>query len=111
MKNIIKLFVLTFMITILSCKNDKSVSQTNVENPSETEVTINNTHFKTYTGAEINDWLPNTILEFVKADVELGTEELHQIKTHYQYQSGYEKYLELEITNGQSGKDLSHQIK
>lgn len=108
MKNILKLFLLAFMITILSCKNDKAVNQTHVENTSETEEQTNGANFKTYTGAEINDWLPETILEYVKepTSLEFGTEDLHQIKAYYQYQSGHEKYIELEITNGQTEKDL-----
>ena len=116
MKNILKLVLLIFTITIVSCKDDKTLNQTNAEIVAETEelnlveeeqpIALN---FKTYTGAELNDWLPATILEYVKepTSLEFGSETLHQIKAYYQYKAGHEKYIELEITNGQSEEDLS----
>ena len=116
MKHILKLSLLAFIITLMSCKEDKASAQINAENTAETEQsnsveveqgTVAN--FKTYTGKELNDWLPDTILEYVKepTSLEFGSETLHQIKAYYQYKAGHEKYIELEITNGQSEEDLS----
>lgn len=115
MKNILKLFLLVFTITTVSCKDDKNLNQTSDENTVEIdeanrveEEQINATNFKTYSGAQLNDWLPNTILEYVKepTSLEFGSEDLHQIKAYYQYKAGHEKHIELEITNGQTEKDL-----
>ncbi len=115
MKNILKLLLLAFIITLVSCKENEASTETNAENATETEKSnlaeeeqINVSNFKTYTGAELNDWLPNKILDYVKepSTLELGSEDLHQIKADYQYKSGHEKYITVEITNGQTEKDL-----
>lgn len=37
---------------------------------------------------------------------EFGNDDLHQIKADYQYKSGHEKYITVEITNGRSPQDL-----
>src|SRR5690606_39025225 len=107
MKKISKLFISAFILTMVSCKDNKSSNETNAENTSEQEAPISNqkeqttiANFKIYTGKELNDWLPNTILEYVKepTSLEFGNENLHQIKAYYQYKAGHEKYIELEIT-------------
>lgn len=60
-----------------------------------------------YTGNELNEWLPEKILEYVKMEpATIGEEGFHHIEANYHYKSGYEKYITLEITNGQSDKDL-----
>lgn len=115
MKNCVHILLIAFTMIFISCKDDKNQNETKVEISTDLkgsnqtrEKQINTANFKTYSGAELNDWLPNTILEYVKepTSLEFGTEELHQIKAYYQYQSGHEKYIELEITNGQTEKDL-----
>ena len=92
MKHILKLSFLAFIITLVSCKDDKTSGQNNAENTAETEQSNSVedeqktvTNFKTYTGKELNDWLPNTILEYVKepTSLEFGSETLHQIKAYF----------------------------
>ncbi len=73
MKNILKLLLLAFIITIVSCKENEASTETNAENSPEKEdpnlakERINVSNFKTYTGAELNEWLPNKILDYEKS--------------------------------------------
>lgn len=115
MKNNAQLLLLVLSIVFISCKDDKNLKNTTSELPSEMKAThqseagqVKAGNFKTYTGEELNDWLPNTILDYVKepSTLEFGNDELHQIKADYQYKSGHEKYITVEITNGRSSQDL-----
>ena len=112
---ILKISLFAFAILFISCNENKKVQESSSENSSDVtesivseEVQTNAANFKTYTGAELNNWLPNKILDYVKepSTLELGSEELHQIKADYQYKSGHEKYITVEITNGQTDEDL-----
>ncbi|MDD2986042.1 hypothetical protein [Flavobacterium sp.] len=114
MKN--NLILLAFVLTTIffSCKEDKMAKETSSENTAQVEESVMNqdeqavNDFKTYTGEELNNWLPAKILDYVKepSTLEFGNEELHQVKADYQYKGGHEKYITVEITNGQSQKDL-----
>lgn len=115
MKNCAHILVIAFAMVFMSCKDERDSNKTKAEISTDLkrsnqtkEKPTNTDDFKTYSGAELNDWLPNKIMNYVKepTSLEFGTEELHQIKAYYQYQSGHDKYIELEITNGQSEKDL-----
>lgn len=115
MKNCVHILLIAFTMIFISCKDDKDLKEGSVENSTETKASHQNkekspnaTNFKTYTGEELNDWLPAKILEYVKepTSLEFGSEELHQITANYQYKGGHEKYITLEITNGQSLQDL-----
>ena len=115
MKKNAHILLLAFAIIILCCKEDKNLKETSSENSTEMKAShpseerqTSTVNFKTYTGEELNDWLPNKILDYVKepTSLEFGNDDLHQIKADYQYKSGHKKYITLEITNGQSEKDL-----
>ena len=115
MKNSVHILLIAFTLVFMSCKDDKNLKETSSENSSEMKVPhpseerqTNTVNFKTYTGEELNDWLPNKILDYVKepTTLEFGNDNLHQIIADYQYKSGHEKYITLEITNGQSQQDL-----
>ncbi|RXJ50651.1 hypothetical protein [Gelidibacter gilvus] len=115
MKNRVHLLLITIAIVFISCKEDKDLKETSSENSTEIiashqskEKPTNATNFKTYSGEELNNWLPAKILEYVKepSSLEFGSEELHQVTANYQYKGGYDKYITLEITNGQSPQDL-----
>ena len=115
MKKNAHILLLAFAIIILCCKEDKNLKEASSENSTEMKAShrseesqTNAVNFKTYTGEELNDWLPTKILDYVKepTSLEFGNDDLHQIKADYQYKSGHEKYITLEITNGQSQQDL-----
>lgn len=114
MKIFTQILLLFFTIALMACKEEKGVKETNSENSSsehkstisENEMTVSQS-FKIYTGNELNDWLPEKIEEYVKMEPStIGEEDFHHIAANYHYKSGYEKYITLEITNGQSDKDL-----
>ncbi len=115
MKNRVHLLLITIAIVFISCKEDKDLKETSSENSTEMKAShqskakpTNAANFKTYSGEELNNWLPAKILEYVKepTSLEFGSEELHQVTANYQYKGGYDKYITLEITNGQSPQDL-----
>lgn len=115
MKNCVHILFIAFTLVFISCKEDKDLKGTSVANSKETKASHQSkekqtdaTHFKTYTGDELNNWLPDKILEYVKepTTLEFGSDELHQVIANYQYKGGYDKYITLEITNGQSSQDL-----
>lgn len=102
-------------MVFISCKEDKDLKEISSKNSTEMKASHQSkekptdaTHFKTYTGDELNDWLPDKILEYVKepTTLEFGSDELHQVIANYQYKGGYDKYITLEITNGQSPQDI-----
>ena len=113
MKTFIQLLLLLFTIALTACKEEKGVKQTNAGNASpenkssisENEMVVAQS-FKTYSGNELNDWLPEKILEYVKMEPStIGEEDFHHIEANYHYKAGYDKYITLEITNGHSDKD------
>lgn len=115
MKNILSLFMMTLVIMIFSCKkgeHKKEISSENTPQLSESVLSkddqIKAADFRIYSGEELNIWLPDKILEYVKepTTLEFGSDELHQVTANYQYKGGYDKYITLEITNGQSSQDL-----
>lgn len=114
MKKSIQLLLLLFTIVIMACKQEKEVKETNAEKASSENKSTNSGNemnvaqsYKIYTGNELNDWLPEKILEYVKMEPStIGEEGFHHIEANYHYKSGYEKYITLEITNGQSDKDV-----
>ena len=114
MKKAIQLLLLLFTIVIMACKQEKGVKETNAEKASSEYKSTNSANemnvaqnYKLYTGNELNDWLPEKILEYVKMEPStIGEEGFHHIEANYHYKSGYEKYITLEITNGQSDKEL-----
>lgn len=115
MKNCVHILLIAVTMVFISCKEDKDLKEISSKNSTEMKAShqskekpTNATHFKTYSGEELNDWLPAKILEYVKepTTLEFGSEELHQVTANYQYKGGYDKYITLEITNGQSPQDL-----
>lgn len=115
MKKFVHILLIAFTMFFFSCKGDKDLKETSAENSTENKAShqskekpTNATNFKTYSGEELNNWLPAKILEYVKepTSLDFGSEELHQVTANYQYEGGYEKYITLEITNGQSPQDI-----
>ena len=114
MKKAIQLLLLLFTIVIMACKQEKGVKETNAGKASSENKSTNSgnemnvaQNYKIYTGHELNDWLPEKILEYVKMEPStIGEEGFHHIEANYHYKSGYEKYITLQITNGQSDKDV-----
>ena len=111
MQYILKIFVFAISFSLFSCNEDKKVKDTSSEIKSEDKLLVDSetTTFNILSGAELNEWLPEKILEYVKepTSLELGEDDLHQVKATYQYKSGHEKYITVEITNGRSAKDLN----
>ena len=111
MKTGTQILLLFFTIAFMACKEEKETHIENASSEHKTTVSEDATpitpNFKVYTGNELNDWLPEKILEYVKLEpTTIGEEGFHHIEANYHYKSGYEKYITLEITNGQSDKDL-----
>lgn len=111
MKTGTQILLLFFTIAFMACKEEKETHIENASSEHKTTVSEDATpitpNFKVYTGNELNDWLPEKILEYVKLEPStMGEEGFHHIEANYHYKSGYEKYITLEITNGQSDKDL-----
>lgn len=111
MKTGTQILLLFFTIAFMACKEEKETHIENASSEHKTTVSEDATpitpNFKVYTGNELNDWLPEKILEYVKLEPStMGEEDFHHIEANYHYKSGYEKYITLEITNGQSDKDL-----
>lgn len=114
MKTAIQLLLLLFTIALMACKEEKGVKETTSEKTSpenkstysgNEKVVVQN--YKVYTGNELNDWLPEKIIDYVKMEPStIGEEGFHHIAANYHYKAGYDKYITLEITNGQSDKDL-----
>ena len=111
MKTGTQILLLFFTIAFMACKEETETHIENASSEHKTTVSEDATpitpNFKVYTGNELNEWLPEKILEYVKMEpTTIGEEGFHHIEANYHYKSGYEKYITLEITNGQSDKDL-----
>lgn len=114
MRAIIQIILAFFAMALIACNEEKGVKETYSKNvsprnssaSSENEKTVAQ-NYKLYTGDELNYWLPEKIMEYVKMEPStIGEEGFHHIEANYHYKSGYEKYITLEITNGQSDKEL-----
>lgn len=113
MKTITQILFAFLSVALMSCKElgnkEPNSKSTSTENKSEISVNEKTEaqNYKLYTGTELNDWLPEKIMEYVKMEPStIGEEGFHHIEANYHYKSGYEKYITLEITNGQSDKEL-----
>lgn len=117
MKTKITLLLISILYFSVSCTNQKSNSVKEDDSEQslikEDEKTVTESeaavpqNVKVYTGKELDDWLPEKIMEYVKMQPSsIGEEGFNHIEANYHYKSGYEKYVTLEITNGNSEKEL-----
>jgi len=97
-----------------NCKNDTTTESANSEvKVSSTAAALNQKvnenayQIKKHSWEELDEWLPENILDYVKMNPSYkGEKDFNHVEANYHYKGSYDHYITIELANGNSEKEL-----